>query len=222
MTGLTEVTLRKVYKELLENWDDLLPSNYSPVVPPEKAFPMASITSGRSSTSRVDPVEAPSSDKHTESKSTKPTDVLDTCHVPISKEETGNKDSIHRSHSLPMPRSHYFWKPQVPIGSAAASTTTDKFQSVTQDMDIDPRSHMRVERKIGSDEKAVAPNMRPVQFSTPTSIASSFSWPLHSSESAGFLPSGQFMHPRNMPSRSLDEKTPVQNKNEKVNEHVDT
>ncbi|CAI9110746.1 OLC1v1010822C1 [Oldenlandia corymbosa var. corymbosa] len=45
VTGLTEVTLRKVYKELLENWDDLLPSNYNPVVPPEKAFPMASIAS---------------------------------------------------------------------------------------------------------------------------------------------------------------------------------
>ncbi|CAA6657574.1 unnamed protein product [Spirodela intermedia] len=39
VTGLTEVTLRKVYKELLENWDDLLPPNYTPAVPPEKAFP---------------------------------------------------------------------------------------------------------------------------------------------------------------------------------------
>ncbi|EPS63149.1 hypothetical protein M569_11636, partial [Genlisea aurea] len=46
VTGLTEVTLRKVYKELLENWDDLLPSNYNPVVPPEKAFPAAAISSG--------------------------------------------------------------------------------------------------------------------------------------------------------------------------------
>ncbi|XP_071731315.1 plant-specific TFIIB-related protein 1 [Rutidosis leptorrhynchoides] len=49
VTGLTEVTLRKVYKELLENWDDLLPSNYTPAIPPEKAFPSATITSGRSS-----------------------------------------------------------------------------------------------------------------------------------------------------------------------------
>lgn len=56
MTGLTEVTLRKVYKELLENWDDLLPSNYNPVVPPEKAFPTATISSsGR--TRGGDPVE---------------------------------------------------------------------------------------------------------------------------------------------------------------------
>ncbi|KAL7141758.1 hypothetical protein ABFS83_08G075200 [Erythranthe nasuta] len=53
VTGLTEVTLRKVYKELLENWDDLLPSNYNPVVPPEKAFPTATISSGRSMPSNL-------------------------------------------------------------------------------------------------------------------------------------------------------------------------
>ena len=49
VTGLTEVTLRKVYKELLENWDDLLPSNYTPAVPPERAFPTTVISSARSS-----------------------------------------------------------------------------------------------------------------------------------------------------------------------------
>ncbi|ERN17516.1 hypothetical protein AMTRI_Chr13g92580 [Amborella trichopoda] len=54
VTGLTEVTLRKVYKELLENWDDLLPPNYTPAVPPEKAFPMTVITSNRS---KLDPLE---------------------------------------------------------------------------------------------------------------------------------------------------------------------
>ncbi|PWA81801.1 Cyclin-like protein [Artemisia annua] len=53
VTGLTEVTLRKVYKELLENWDDLLPSNYTPAIPPEKAFPTATIASGRSTTPRI-------------------------------------------------------------------------------------------------------------------------------------------------------------------------
>lgn len=60
VTGLTEVTLRKVYKELLENWDDLLPSNYTPAIPPEKAFPTATIASGRSSsTPRInDGIEA--------------------------------------------------------------------------------------------------------------------------------------------------------------------
>ncbi|KAG8384026.1 hypothetical protein BUALT_Bualt04G0075300 [Buddleja alternifolia] len=84
VTGLTEVTLRKVYKELLENWDDLLPSNYNPVVPPEKAFPTATITSGRSSSSRVDLVEGLSLDKNTETRQTK------------GKENAENKDNTHR------------------------------------------------------------------------------------------------------------------------------
>lgn len=52
VTGLTEVTLRKVYKELLENWDDLLPPDYTPATPPEKAFPMTNIYSGRSASGK--------------------------------------------------------------------------------------------------------------------------------------------------------------------------
>ncbi|KAL3527088.1 hypothetical protein ACH5RR_011744 [Cinchona calisaya] len=216
VTGLTEVTLRKVYKELLENWDDLLPSNYNPVVPPEKAFPMATITSGRSSTSRVDLVEVPSSDKQTESKSAKPGEVLDTCHAARSNVETENEGGIHRSHSLPMHRSPYLWKSQVPVGSAS-----DKNQSTTE-MDIDPKNCMRVERQIGLDEKAIATSTRPVQFSAPTSSASSLSWPLHSSSSSGLVPSGQFMHRQNIASSGLDEKTPLQNEKDKVNYRVDT
>ncbi|GER40034.1 transcription initiation factor IIB [Striga asiatica] len=62
VTGLTEVTLRKVYKELLENWDDLRPSNYSPIIPPEKAFHTAVISSsgaaGRASSKCDPPAEA--------------------------------------------------------------------------------------------------------------------------------------------------------------------
>ncbi|BFI23434.1 hypothetical protein AXG93_1913s1450 [Marchantia polymorpha subsp. ruderalis] len=46
-TGLTEVTLRKVYKELLENLDDLLPSDYTPAVPLEKAFSVNTASSLR-------------------------------------------------------------------------------------------------------------------------------------------------------------------------------
>lgn len=62
VTGLTEVTLRKVYKELLENWDDLLPPNYTPAVPPEKAFPMTCIPfSGRSLTPKLEFTKIPSS-----------------------------------------------------------------------------------------------------------------------------------------------------------------
>lgn len=60
VTGLTEVTLRKVYKELLENWDDLLPPNYTPATPPEKAFPMtAAFYSGRASVVKSDVIETP-------------------------------------------------------------------------------------------------------------------------------------------------------------------
>lgn len=210
VTGLTEVTLRKVYKELLENWDDLLPSNYSPVVPPEKAFPMATIASGRSLTPRVDLVEVPSSDKQTESKNAKTSDVLDTCHVAKGKEETENRDNIHRSQSLPMHRTPFLWKSQLPAGSATINTPIDKIQSITQEMDIDPRS------QTGSDEKVVAGSMRPVHFSAPISSASSLSWPLHTT-SSGFSPSGQLVHPLNMASSSLDEMTPHPNENKKVN-----
>ncbi|KAJ4766874.1 Transcription initiation factor IIB [Rhynchospora pubera] len=59
VTGLTEVTLRKVYKELLENWDDLLPPNYTPATPPEKAFPMAAaFYSGRASAVKSEATES--------------------------------------------------------------------------------------------------------------------------------------------------------------------
>ncbi|KAF6149772.1 hypothetical protein GIB67_017505 [Kingdonia uniflora] len=82
VTGLTEVTLRKVYKELLENWDDLLPSNYTPAVPPEKAFPTTTIASGRSSTTpKVEPSEVFSFEKGKQfdqvHKPNKPQEILD-------------------------------------------------------------------------------------------------------------------------------------------------
>lgn len=76
ITGLTEVTLRKVYKELLENWDDLLPSNYTPAVPPEKAFPTTTISTTRSTTPRaVDPPEPSFMDR--DKPSVKPVEAFD-------------------------------------------------------------------------------------------------------------------------------------------------
>lgn len=90
VTGLTEVTLRKVYKELLENWDDLLPSNYNPVVPPEKAFPTATITSGRS-LSRNDITEGTSSDREKFNK---------------------QSDSKVKEQNYPSPLGPSFWKSQ--------------------------------------------------------------------------------------------------------------
>eukprot|EP00250_Pteridium_aquilinum_P018253 c24007_g1_i3 orf=2029-3945(+) len=52
-TALTEVTLRKVYKELLENINDLLPANYTPAVPLEKAFPVSGSSSSRGPATRA-------------------------------------------------------------------------------------------------------------------------------------------------------------------------
>lgn len=87
ITGLTEVTLRKVYKELLENWDDLLPSNYTPAVPPEKAFPTTTISTTRSTTPRaVDPPEPSFVDR--DKPSVKPIETFDhTYQQPKGKED---------------------------------------------------------------------------------------------------------------------------------------
>ncbi|XP_039119573.1 plant-specific TFIIB-related protein 1 [Dioscorea cayenensis subsp. rotundata] len=101
VTGLTEVTLRKVYKELLENWDDLLPPNYTPAVPPEKAFPMTAISSGRS-TSKSDIVEIPHPIPHQEKdkqpempKSSKALDAMESDHQVKVKEEMENQSNPH-------------------------------------------------------------------------------------------------------------------------------
>lgn len=94
ITGLTEVTLRKVYKELLENWDDLLPSNYTPAVPPEKAFPTTTISTTRSTTPRpaVDPPE-PSFVDRDNKPSVKPAETSDPVHhhQHKGKEDNNNK-----------------------------------------------------------------------------------------------------------------------------------
>lgn len=130
VTGLTEVTLRKVYKELLENWDDLLPSSYKPVVPPEKAFPSATIATGRSSTPRVDIVEGTSSERD---KPVKPVDSLDISPQIRGKEDSDSKDNINTTQlSWPPP----FWKPQAPAEGGVKSAT-DKSQNATEEMEID-------------------------------------------------------------------------------------
>ncbi|KAM3285877.1 transcription initiation factor IIB [Capsicum chacoense] len=129
VTGLTEVTLRKVYKELLENWDDLRPSSYKPVVPPDKAFPSAAIPTGRSSTSRVDLVEGTSSERD---KPVKPLDSLDASPQIRAKEDSHSKDNDTTQISWPTP----FWKPQAPA-EGGVTTATEKSQNATQEMDID-------------------------------------------------------------------------------------
>ncbi|KAJ8505920.1 hypothetical protein OPV22_006806 [Ensete ventricosum] len=93
-------------KELLENWDDLLPPNYAPAVPPEKAFPMTTITSGRSSTSKLDVVDLyhlnanHDKDKHPET--VKPSKAFDSveCSQTVTMKETEKKRSNSHVRSL--------------------------------------------------------------------------------------------------------------------------
>ncbi|KAL0350342.1 UNVERIFIED_CONTAM: Plant-specific TFIIB-related protein 1 [Sesamum radiatum] len=133
VTGLTEVTLRKVYKELLENWDDLLPSNYNPVVPPEKAFPTATISSGRSSSSRGDLIEGSPLDreKHTESRLSKPSEILGASHQSKGKDNAESKDSFHRAFNAALLGTP-FWKPQVPVSTSANQRPPETNQISTQ------------------------------------------------------------------------------------------
>ncbi|KAK9749840.1 hypothetical protein RND81_02G154600 [Saponaria officinalis] len=118
VTGLTEVTLRKVYKELLENWDDLLPSNYTPVVPPEKAFPTTTIASGRSTTPRGEPHEIPNSEL------TKTNQAQELLHQDKGKAETDGNPPITNK-ILPS------WKPGVPFGTSVGRTSSEN-QNVNQ------------------------------------------------------------------------------------------
>ncbi|KAL2905573.1 Plant-specific TFIIB-related protein 1 [Bienertia sinuspersici] len=123
VTGLTEVTLRKVYKELLENWDDLLPSNYTPVVPPEKAFPTTTIASGRSTTPRPEPSETTTSDreKQPEIKQPKINHVSETTHQDrVKGENDGN-----------VPKApHTFFKHGIRLGSNVAKPSGESNQGV--------------------------------------------------------------------------------------------
>nr|GMC94967.1 plant-specific TFIIB-related protein 1 [Ipomoea batatas] len=142
VTGLTEVTLRKVYKELLENWDDLLPSNYNPAVPPEKAFPTATIASGRASNSRADIVEATSSerDKPGEAKMTKPMDGITISHLAS------------------------------PLGSSnERKTAAEKNQNVAHAMEIDSQHKTPEDIKVETNTRSPASSRFPPssQFSQP-------------------------------------------------------
>ncbi|KAJ9147098.1 hypothetical protein P3X46_029300 [Hevea brasiliensis] len=187
VTGLTEVTLRKVYKELLENWDDLLPSNYTPAVPPEKAFPTTTISSGRSSASRVDPVELTSSsvdkDKQPENKPNKTNDAL----------VRGKEDVENNSNSRARPPAwQIFRQPWLQFGSSGARTSGEKIQNATRvDINELQSNCQELEEKIDKlkmdkDSTAVA---RSNQFSSaPASCVSTISWPFRSTPSSGPSP----------------------------------
>ncbi|CAN0924541.1 Plant-specific TFIIB-related protein 1 [Linum grandiflorum] len=162
ITGLTEVTLRKVYKELLENWDDLLPSNYTPAVPPEKAFPTTTFTSGRSSGSRAEP-------------------------TPSDKPNEGGKEAANgSSQDVRNPAWHSFGHPPwVQFTTTTAgekggqSTTTSKGGDATATASDDKDKH-----KMDIDTSG---GVRGNQFQT-TSSVSTITWPFRSTTSTATSP----------------------------------
>ncbi|KAB5547664.1 hypothetical protein DKX38_011070 [Salix brachista] len=166
VTGLTEVTLRKVYKELLENWDDLLPKNYTPAVPPEKAFPTTTIASGRSSAPKIDQVELISSslekDKQLESKSNKPSELA------RGKEDAENNGN---SRGVPPPRQN-FRQPWLQFVTSGPSYHEFEEKADKQIMDKDPTA-------------SAWPNQL---SSSPASGASTISWAFRSTPLSGPSP----------------------------------
>ncbi|XP_072982238.1 plant-specific TFIIB-related protein 1 [Typha latifolia] len=138
VTGLTEVTLRKVYKELLENWNDLLPPNYTPAVPPERAFPMTAITSGRSA-AKVDLVDLFHSQRYQDKekpaesiKQSKTTDLQEKDHPVVVKEEEEKKINSHgRSPTKFDDRElnqTVFWQPNLLFGTSSSKADREKDQ----------------------------------------------------------------------------------------------
>ncbi|KAH6812679.1 plant-specific TFIIB-related protein [Perilla frutescens var. frutescens] len=219
VTGLTEVTLRKVYKELLENWDDLLPSNYNPVVPPEKAFPTATISSGRSSSSRGDLVEGTPLDKITESRHTKPSEILGTPLQTKGKDSAAeSKESFHRSYNQAMLGTP-FWKPQVPGGTSAAQRPEPN-QISTQNMDIELQCKIGEEKRADTDATAASNSLRHqhIQFPSPPALAAGVvPWPFRPPMTTALSPSAQYMQLQKGASDMVDRGFMPPNLNEKFN-----
>lgn len=186
VTGLTEVTLRKVYKELLENWGDLLPKNYTPAVPPEKAFPTTTIASGRSSAPKIDSVELISSssekDKQLESKSNKPSELA-----------RGKEDADNNGNSRGVRHSwQNFRQPWLQLVTSGVRMVGDTNQNLAR-VDINESQPGRQEfeekadkQKVDKDPTASAwPNQL---SSSPASGASTISWPFRTAPSSGPSP----------------------------------
>jgi transcription initiation factor TFIIB len=173
VTGLTEVTLRKVYKELLENWDDLLPSNYTPAVPPERAFPTTLIASGRSSTTKVDAIEVSSSldsENLPEFKPNKPNEVSVVVHPSRGKDEADGKSNAHASHSIAIQQST-FWQSQLP-----SATHNHQNQNILESMDIDTLQHNHQQPESMADVTngaATANSLKSSQLYSPPASSSS-------------------------------------------------
>ncbi|KAM3757309.1 hypothetical protein ACB098_02G178200 [Castanea mollissima] len=170
VTGLTEVTLRKVYKELLENWDDLLPSNYTPAVPPERAFPTTVIASGRSSAPKGDLVEGNSSlerEKLQEIKVNKPDEVPDMGHQARVKEEAESRVNSQGPSNPVLNKPPAFWQAQATIGTSGPRG--DNSQNITQGTDINElhSNSQELEQKVDKDANGATNSLKPNQLSSP-------------------------------------------------------
>ncbi|KAK9165563.1 hypothetical protein Scep_000754 [Stephania cephalantha] len=185
VTGLTEVTLRKVYKELLENWDDLLPPNYTPAVPPEKAFPTTIITSGRPyySAPRVDHVETASSldkDKQPEvGMSDKPPEAK------VSSAPIVVKNVDHHV----MNKASNIWHGQIPFKTPIAKATGDeKVQISSRGIDNNDvqASPSESEKKVDVNQNATSTNQKLPHISRPpASSEGSSTWPFQAPFASG-------------------------------------
>ncbi|PRQ47643.1 putative transcription factor TFIIB [Rosa chinensis] len=191
VTGLTEVTLRKVYKELLENWDDLLPSNYTPAVPPERAFPTTVIASGRSSAPKADLPELPvflNRERQPEIKPDKP-EGLDMNVEPTEEEDFDSRVNSRVAQSTVVNLSTLLWQSQVPFGTSGSAAVL-KSQNIAVAMDMDtPQCNQHLEHKLDKDTKGSTGNRNPTSSSS--SLARQFRYP----PSSGSSPNVQYSLP---------------------------
>nr|CAB3496794.1 unnamed protein product [Digitaria exilis] len=144
VTGLTEVTLRKVYKELLENWDDLLPADYTPATPPEKAFPTTTIYSGRSSSGK-DLYQDKIFDSSMKQKGPEPAEPD---HMVIVKEEEDKKFSAPGRPPAklePHELSKAFWPPNAPF-STSPKSDRDKTETSVRGFNLNESCPMDSDR----------------------------------------------------------------------------
>lgn len=222
VTGLTEVTLRKVYKELLENWDDLLPSNYTPAVPPEKAFPTTAISTSRSSAPRVDSVEVNSVEKNKplESKTNKSSEVYDANLQGKGKEDVERNDNSSGAHTAPN-RQPPFRQPWLQFGSPGVRIAGEKTRG---DVIEAQSNHQVLEQKVDKqpndkDQKTAVTSFKPSQFSNGAApTTSTIAWPFQPSASSGSSLAVPIIHPPKLPPGYAEIKgTGGQNESKNVN-----
>ncbi|KAG0455600.1 hypothetical protein HPP92_024892 [Vanilla planifolia] len=177
VTGLTEVTLRKVYKELLENCHDLLPPNYTPAVPLEKAFPTTAITSGRSATIKAELIETPNLQPHQEKanqdakKLVKATDAMELDHHRVNQRDSDHTN-VPQSASRANKEMHHgvFWQRQFPFGMATAKTNGEKDQNGDQEMNTTEVKCLPLESEVKVEKDAMVGNVPRWVGHSPTSL----------------------------------------------------